>query len=385
MSTRTLKGMEIFSVGQWNNDMFTTEDLDHMVDAFQTLGHSGKLPLKLGHEGPDGRIVVGERDKEGKLTDPMSQFAMGWVMDIRREGSLLLADVEVPEKVYKLLEEKYLKFVSVELFSEVRASRRVFPWVLDAVALLGTDPPAVGTLTDIQTLTMSAREALPHSGFRAFARAEMKSINSGVKHSMADEITLESLSKKLMELTTKVSDLSGENNSLKVKLADAAVVTQNFRTLQAQVSKEKVDNQRAAIKNRFERAIKDGDILPVVRDRFFKSFKIDSDDEVLMGLDMENDIEAHIKMHPNPNKKKDPVKRGFSVASPSDDVPEDMPGDQGMTAIVAAQLKLMGKTSNYSAADYIEATRQAMAANPELAKRYQNQQNEIGRPYRPAR
>jgi hypothetical protein len=378
--------MEIFSVGQWNKDTFTVEDLDHMVNAFHTLGHSGKLPLKLGHEGPDGRVVVGERDKKGQLTDPMSQFAMGWVLDIKREGNLLLADVEVPEKVYKLLEDKYLKFVSVELFSEVRASRTVFPWVLDAVALLGADPPAVGILTDIQTLTMSAREVLPHSSFKAFSRADVRPINSGVKKSMSDEnITLETLSKQMLQLTQNVAALQQENTALKTQAAANAVVTQNFTTLKAQVAAEKVNTQRTSIKNRFERAIKDGDILPVVRDRFFKAFKIDTCDETLMGLDLENDIEAHIKQNPNPNKKKENVKRGFSVTSPSDDVPEDMEGDIAMNALVQAQLKIMGKQSNFTTQDFIAATAAAMQANPEVAKRYQNQQNEIGNPRRYAR
>jgi len=137
-----LEGAEIFATGKWNGLDFTDDDLDKIVQSFEFFDLSGRIPLKFGH------------NSEQPLTD--GQPALGWVDRIWREGSKLLADFrDVPRVVYDAIKSGRYKHVSVELLRDVTAGNRTVPLVLDAVALLGADLPAVGTLKDLQTLTMS--------------------------------------------------------------------------------------------------------------------------------------------------------------------------------------------------------------------------------------
>jgi len=47
MIQHAIKGIEIFRVGTWNGDHYTTKDLDDMVDAFGRVGF--QPPVILGH------------------------------------------------------------------------------------------------------------------------------------------------------------------------------------------------------------------------------------------------------------------------------------------------------------------------------------------------
>jgi hypothetical protein len=44
-----IKGVEIFAVGTWNGDVFTSQDLDEMVLAFDANKATLRPFLKLGH------------------------------------------------------------------------------------------------------------------------------------------------------------------------------------------------------------------------------------------------------------------------------------------------------------------------------------------------
>ncbi len=99
--------------------------------------------------------------------DPASQYALGWVQRVWRDGEKLLGDLDVSERVAKHIADGALRFVSVELLKNVKADTRLIPWTLDAVALLGTDQPAVGTL---QPLSLHARQALTFESRATFSR-----------------------------------------------------------------------------------------------------------------------------------------------------------------------------------------------------------------------
>ena len=97
--------------------------------------------------------------------------ALGWVSRIYREGQKLLADFkDIPQKVYDAIKSGAWKFVSIELLRDVQAGTRKIPWVLDAVALLGATAPAVGSLRDLQALTMAERRDLQFAARVAFSR-----------------------------------------------------------------------------------------------------------------------------------------------------------------------------------------------------------------------
>ena len=153
-----LKGAEIFQSGEWNARTFTEADLDGIVSSFEALGLSGRIPLKFGHNGTDAR--------DGAP-------ALGWVSRVWREGQKLLADFTgIPRVVYDAIKAGLYKFVSVELLRDVQAGTRLIPWTLDAAALLGATPPAVGTLRDLQSLTMARRPALRFAERLTFSRED---------------------------------------------------------------------------------------------------------------------------------------------------------------------------------------------------------------------
>ena len=140
-----LRGVEIFSVGRWNDvKTFDQADLDAMVASFEDLQMGGRAPLKLGH------------NDDQAITD--GQPALGWVERIYREGDRLLADfTDLPRVLYDAIKAGRYKFTSVELLRDAIFQGKEFPWVLSAVALLGADLPAVSNLKDLQALTHSRR------------------------------------------------------------------------------------------------------------------------------------------------------------------------------------------------------------------------------------
>lgn len=155
-----IKGAEIFDAGTWNGLTFTQADVESIVTSFNALNLGGRIPLKFGHRGKDAR----EDD---------TQPALGWVSRVYREGTKLLADfVDVPSQVYQAIKSGLYKFVSVELLKDVQAGTRLIPWTLDAVALLGATAPAVGTLADLQSLTMARRATFPAAERLSFSRPQ---------------------------------------------------------------------------------------------------------------------------------------------------------------------------------------------------------------------
>lgn len=244
-----LKDREILAVGTWPASKTLTLDeaaLDGIVSAFNTLNLSGRVPLKLGHDGPDVR------------DDPTTQFAMGWVKRIYRAGARLLADMEVPEKVAKIIDEGFLKFVSVELLPNVQAFNRTIPWVLDAVALLGTDQPAVGILKDLKASIM-ARRAKFRSGERVTLKRE--SANPGEPHAMTKEEV-----EALLRQHKEANDAAIAAAVKKVEDAAATRLAEEQKGRKEDALKFK----RQQITDRFEVAIKAGAIEPKVREKFTK-------------------------------------------------------------------------------------------------------------------
>lgn len=353
-----IEGAEIFASGTWNGISFSEEDLDRIVRAFDALELSGKVPLKLGHDGPDAR------------EDPTTQFALGWVMRVWRDGRKLLADLDVPERVFRLIKEGFLKFVSVELLRNVRASNREIPWVLDAVALLGTDPPAVGVLRDLQTLTMARRAAaLPHSERVTFSRAGDIPRNNGDRPDMSDETktTVEQLMEKLIALQSTVADLQQSNADLAIKAAQAAAFKRQIDTMQADLRAEKIRAHRERIKALIEEAVRRDEILPAARERFLRTHRVD-DDEAVMAL-TESDVEQFVEENPNPRKKAKPRAAFTSLAKFSDDVPSGLEVDREGVLRVTAWFRENGIT-NPTADDWVNGTKAVFAALPEFAERY---------------
>ena len=316
---------------------------------------SGRVPLKLGHEGPDAR------------NDPTTQFAMGWVNKVWRDGGKLLADMDVPEKVFSLIRQGFLKFCSIELLKNVKASTRNIPWVLDAVALLGSDQPAVGVLKDLQALTMSRR--FTSDGVVTFTRADVTRNSNNLKGDrtkMTDSNTGD-LADKVLELSRQMADIQAENRSLRERDAEFKQLKARNERLTVEIQQDKISRHRDTIKAAIDSAVRSEQILPAARERFTKVYRIDND-EAVMTIELA-DVEEFIKENPNGQKKPERKRVFNSLRNPDDDIPEGTAPDDAVLMRANAILAAKGKDSP-TADDIQRAAVAAFKRDPELAANY---------------
>ena len=134
-----IPGVEVFEVGTWNGDTYTGADLDEMVSAFKELGSLLKPPVKLGHGSQE-------------LLERSGYPSAGWIKNLYRRGKKLFADLtDVPAKVAELIKNKAYRTRSAEIYwgFQEPSTKKTFPKVFKALALLGEEIPAVSTIDDI--------------------------------------------------------------------------------------------------------------------------------------------------------------------------------------------------------------------------------------------
>jgi hypothetical protein len=122
MSGWIIKDVEIFAAGTWRGIDYSEKDLENMVSHFQTLKADGKLDpvFKINHS-EDARDQA------------------GWILDVRKEGELLMADIHVTEwEAYDKIQNKTWKKVSSEIYLPEMAEEEfgIKDHVLRAVAVV---------------------------------------------------------------------------------------------------------------------------------------------------------------------------------------------------------------------------------------------------------
>jgi len=275
-----LTGVEIFKAGSWKGLSFTEDDLDDIVANYEELRDVHKIPLKLGH--------TGELKK--------GQPAFGWAENVRRAGKLLLADFhDVPDKLAQAIQHKMYRTVSIELLMGVKMGKKIFRHLLDAVALLGADQPAVLGLGDLDKYLAERGVAFDDAGhcltFETLA-GERKSTTGGLTMDKDVEerfARLESLitksrgddedeaaRKRRREEADRVEKLERDNKRLLAEREEAATKSK----------KDKIEVQRKAAKDVIEEAIKAKKIQPAQRDYFTRLHKLD-DDAAVEALNVE--------------------------------------------------------------------------------------------------
>ena len=135
-------GVEIFDVGTWNGVKYSDQDLDEMVANFNELKAEGyDFPIKLSHD-PDQQLI-----SNSELP------AAGYIARLYRGGTKLVADLtRVPEKVKQVVDLGAFRMVSTEIYGKVQLLGKTWKNVVSAIAFLGAEIPAVGTLDDIVAL-----------------------------------------------------------------------------------------------------------------------------------------------------------------------------------------------------------------------------------------
>lgn len=150
-----LKGVEVFDTGTNNGIRFEDDDLDVMVRGFEEQSQAGKLPVKIGH------------------TDDDTAPAMGWIENLYKKGSKLLADLsQVPDELIERIKEGRLRHVSVELLRNVTTrDGKSYDWLLDGLAILGAARPAVESLAGLHTLFQRGTPGVRFAERLSFSRA----------------------------------------------------------------------------------------------------------------------------------------------------------------------------------------------------------------------
>lgn len=339
-----LNNVEIMAVGTWpasETISMNEDDLDGIVASFNFLNLGGKIPLKLGHDGPDAR------------DDPSSQYAMGWVQKIWRDGKKLMAQFDLPKRVHNAIKEKMLKFNSVELLKNVQAGNRQIPWVLDAVALLGTEQPAVGVLREMQA-SIEARRTQLRSGGRITLS------NAGRKQTEVKKMD----EKEIAALVTNAvkAAVAPLEEKLKLQSEEAAKA---LAKAEADAKKQKIDMNRSTIDRLFNAAIEAKTLEPKVREAYVKMTKYDKSDEFASTVEIK-DVEDYIKE----NSKKVDASRATKEGAGK----EDEQGKKVSQIVYDRATKLLA-ARNQKVDDInlrIKATAEVLRSDKKLADAYKN-------------
>ncbi len=157
LPTEDIDGVTIFVAGTWTDSAgrkkkYTEADLDEMVLNSHRLAEKLKPFVKLMHLNP--------KDHKAVTAKP----ALGWVVNMRREGIKLVADFKkVPQKIAMLLRAGTFRRVSSEIFRKWgdESTGKVYKNVVGAVGLLGAVHPAISTVDDVMKLFgMSEQDAI---------------------------------------------------------------------------------------------------------------------------------------------------------------------------------------------------------------------------------
>jgi len=194
-----IQGVEIFACGKWNGDEYDEADLTDMVAAFDAVGF--QPPLKLGH------------------SDKIGERAYGWVQRVYVKGKKLLADFkDVPGEIYRLIKSRAFDTVSSEIYWNLERDSKTFRRVLKAVALLGSETPAVSHLAPLRTVVNTN---LKSAGVHVYNHQPMEWQMEEIKK----------LTDKIAELEGKLAEASGDKEKLAALTAE--LVTARAELLKA--------------------------------------------------------------------------------------------------------------------------------------------------------
>lgn len=389
--SNAIRGAKIFSSGTWNEQEFTNQDLDGIVQAFNDAGKAGRIPLKFGHsDAPDGQPF-----REGMP-------ALGWVAKLWRKGADLMADfTDIPTVVFDAVKAGLYRFTSIELLKNAEYAGKRFPYLLDAVALLGAEPPAVDGVSDLQKLALSrasftfaevlsftADRAPTISKFTPGDRSSMTpeeiqaAIADGVaKATRVNKEAADAAAAELAKFKREAQEKLDANAAEALKLKnDNEKLKLQVETQAAAVKADKIKLQRDTAKSILEAGVRAKKISPAQRLLHTKVLKID-DDEAVLTLDMK-DVEGLAGLSQEEATKvmgagksafsRDKSKGGNDDSAHSEgEEDEHVAFQEEFTQAVRDRAKETGKTTFACMADVVRL-------NPKLGKRFLKDSFETG-------
>lgn len=234
--TYELNDVEVFSIGEWNKNKITDEDLDNIVNGTNEIIDQLKPKVKLGHD-----------DKQ-KLLQASGLPAGGWITKLKKVGNKILVDIkEVPKVLYELIKNGAYKRVSSEILYDYTepSTKKRYVKVLSAIAFLGGDLPAVTNLKDIAALYDADEEAtLIIYENKPTKKVEIK--KKGVEYIMADGLKVTELEGKKFVAVEDYEKLNKEvevNKDYKVKFEAEEKKSKDAEEQINKISKEKRESE----------------------------------------------------------------------------------------------------------------------------------------------
>lgn len=233
---------EIFSAGTWNGDEYTTEDIDTIIESFYALKDEVKPFVKLGHD-------------ESKWKD--GNPALGWVQDLKRMGTKLVATFkDVPAKLKEAIKKGLYKRVSSEIFFNYKSEGKVYKKALAAVAFLGADMPAVKDLADLDAYLSQN----PNDGTFEIVRTYSMEVDTDLSIKQETNLNTDG---GTIDMTDDIKKYQDEIASLTSKIKEFEEKEAERIAMELTKAKETRENDLKAF---CESMVKDGKMAPVSRD-----------------------------------------------------------------------------------------------------------------------
>jgi hypothetical protein len=293
MNKADIKDYPIFRVGMWNKMEFAIEDLQQIAATWNELKDIHHVPLKLGH------------NDQQPLTD--GQPALGWIRNVRVVDGKLLADfTDMPVLLKELIKKRKFRSVSIELVIGAEYEGKKIKYLLDAVAILGADQPAVRALPDL-SMYLASQSHGDVGGRRVTFKGQVNrtvftSRNEPTGGSKMDEdevkkLIATSVAAAVAPLQTQIDGQHGELTKWKTKFSEeenkriaAETEAKSLRLKDEERAKDaakvKVTMARKGVNDLLEVAVKAKKITPAMRDRAVKMFGV-NDDVRVIGIDLD--------------------------------------------------------------------------------------------------
>lgn len=386
--SNAIRGVEIFAPGTHNGDAYTEADIDDMVAAHAALDF--RPAIKIGHT----------KDSPGAPS-------YGFVTHLRKAGGKLVADFEsMHDSVINAIKDQRYSRISSEVYFNLKRGGKSFRRALKAVALLGADVPAVAGLTPLHKMEFVA------DGFDSVAACEQvldvqkQAIIDSLTERAAqlseqvntqkeqDAMTIKELQEKKGALEAQLAELKKEGEKadgkkiakfeqdlaaigtqISAAIDDASGKDEENQRLKAQVSllmekdrarevSEKVAKCTVKAFHADLEAIYTHAIATPVKVKHFAvadGKRVQSEKPL---IDVVDALVAHINGS---------AKRLFEVVTDGGER-RRAEGPSGDSAGLEIDAKVKARISDGKSKDYVGAMEAVLAAEPELAVRYNEEQ-----------
>jgi len=350
-----IKRLEIFGAGTWkpgNGQTVTISesDLDEIVSNFAALNGTNivKPHLKLGHT-----------EAQKWFGQSVGIPTLGWINRVWREGKKLYADIaNVPSALMDMIKNGHYHNVSAEVFPPgvIEHEGKKYGSVLSAVAILGTEMPAVKDLAGLAS-------ALYADQFTAQTSAAPIIFSSEVDPAMFTQEQVDSL------IAAAVAKAKGEfesANTAKFSDLNAQVTTLTARAeaAEAKITEQATQFANAQMEQMVDEAIRAGRMLPKQKDQ-----------ALAFGRSLKGTINFGGAEKPAHEAFKEFLNTfGAQVNTTEQFASRDPNQAQTTNFATAAQevdhLTRQAVSASNGAVNYSTAMRQVLAGNTALAERY---------------